>query len=99
MDTSKLLNEEVITDRLQTLNVAWAAIGNDYLVRTYQTKDFDAGVALIKDIAKLANEANHHPDISLSYNRLEVKLSTHDIAGITDKDFALAAKIDQLAQS
>jgi len=99
MDTQPpLLSDQTIATKLATLDMAWAAVGNDYLVRAYKTKNFMAGVALINEIAKLAEAQNHHPDISLSYATVEVRISTHSVAGITESDFALATKIDQLPQ-
>ncbi|HSX27916.1 MAG TPA: 4a-hydroxytetrahydrobiopterin dehydratase [Candidatus Saccharimonadales bacterium] len=92
MDT--ILSDDAIEHRLSRLNVAWTAIGNDYLVRSFQTTDFNAGVALINQIADIANECNHHPDLSLTYTQVEVRISTHTVAGITEADFALAAEID-----
>ena len=46
----------------------------------------------------IAEKMNHHPDWNNVYNRLEIKLNTHDAGGITDQDFQLAAKINELAK-
>lgn len=94
MDT--ILSDNAIQAKLQELNVAWAAIGNDYLVRSFETKDFAAGVELVNKIAKVADECHHHPDINLSYSRVELRVSTHSVAGITEKDFEFAKKVDEI---
>ena len=63
----------------------------------YVMKNFLAAVALIQKIADVAEAENHHPDIHLTgYRRLAVELSTHAIGGLSENEFILAAKIDQL---
>lgn len=63
----------------------------------YQMKNFMAAVKFISKIAEVAEGENHHPDIHLvSYRKLGVELSTHAIGGLSENDFILAAKIDQL---
>ena len=77
---------------LWKLNGTATSIRSDYLI-----KDFRAAVDFINRIAKLAEEEDHHPDIHLTgYRKLAVELSTHAIGGLSENDFILAAKIDQL---
>jgi 4a-hydroxytetrahydrobiopterin dehydratase len=52
---------------------------------------------LVNAIGYVAEAAYHHPDLSVTWGRVTVKLSTHSAGGITDKDFSLAAKIDEVA--
>ena len=60
--------------------------------------DFAAAVAFVNEVARVAEAANHHPDIYLhGYNKVRLALSTHSAGGLTDADFALAAQIDALA--
>lgn len=60
-------------------------------------KDFAAALKFVNDIAKLANQEDHHPDIHLTnYRKVLVETSTHSIGGLSDNDFILAAKIDAL---
>jgi len=60
-------------------------------------KDFMAAVSLIGRIAELAEAADHHPDLHLvGYRKLAIELTTHSAGGLTDKDFALAEKIEGL---
>lgn len=91
----QILTQEMIDASLKKLSVSWTAIGNDYLVRTFQTEDFSQGVSLVNDLAKVAEECDHHPEITLTYNRVEVRVSTHSVAGITEKDFDFAHKVDE----
>ncbi len=67
------------------------------LVRTFQFKDFVAALEFVNLIGKFAEVAGHHPDIDIRYNRVRLALVTHDAGGITEKDFDLAAKAQNLA--
>ena len=65
--------------------------------RSYLMKNFMSGVKLINLIAGIAEAENHHPDIHLSgYRNLRVDLSTHALKGLTENDFIVAAKINEL---
>jgi len=68
-----------------------AAIG-----RTFQFKDFPAAIKFVNSLARLAERANHHPDIDIRWNKVTLTLSTHDAGGLTTKDFDLAKKFDAL---
>ncbi len=72
------------------------ALKDAVLEREFRFDDFDDAMDFVNDIAALAREADHHPDIHISYNRVRVELTTHKVKGLTRKDFALAAEIDQL---
>jgi len=67
------------------------------LVRTFQFKDFRAALGFVNKVGDAAEEAGHHPDIDIRYNRVKLALVTHDAGGLTAKDFDLAAKADALA--
>ena len=69
---------------------------SDAITRTYQFKDFPAAIAFVKAVADLAEQAWHHPDIDIRWNKVTLTLSTHDEGGLTDKDFDLARKFDRL---
>jgi 4a-hydroxytetrahydrobiopterin dehydratase len=66
--------------------------------KEFRFDGFDASMAFVNRVAGLAREADHHPDISIKYNRVKLTLSTHSEGGVTEKDFALAAKIEGVAQ-
>ena len=63
---------------------------------TYQFKDFAAAIKFVNAVAKLAEKAWHHPDIDIRWNKVTLVLTTHDQAGLTEKDFAMAAKFDKV---
>lgn len=70
--------------------------GGPVLARSYRTSGWKATMMVANAIAHLAESAWHHPDLALSYPSVTVRLTTHDAGGITDKDFALAARIEAL---
>ena len=66
------------------------------IARTFVFKDFPAAIKFVNAVAKLAEKAWHHPDIDIRWNKVTLVLTTHDAGGLTEKDFALARKFDQL---
>jgi 4a-hydroxytetrahydrobiopterin dehydratase len=82
--------------------LALAAVPNwqkkgDMISRTFQFKDFPAAMKFVDAIAQLAEEEWHHPDIDIRWNKVTLALTTHDAGGLTEKDFALAKKFDELS--
>jgi len=67
------------------------------LTRTFQFKDFPAAIQFVTKVAALAEQAWHHPDIDIRWNKVALTLTTHDAGGLTEKDFALARQFDHLA--
>ena len=67
------------------------------LVREWTFKDFVAAVAFVNRIADLAEQAGHHPDIDIRYNRVKLALVSHDSGGITDRDGKMARKISDIS--
>jgi len=67
------------------------------ITRTYQFKDFVAALKFVNRVARLAEQAWHHPDIDIRWNRVTLVLSTHSEGGLTAKDFRLAKQIDHAA--
>lgn len=90
-----VLSSETIDARLADL-AGWSR-GEGCLERTYQFADFAAAFGFMASVAVVAESMNHHPDWSNVYNRVEVKLSTHDAGGVTDRDFDLAAAMERFA--
>ena len=67
------------------------------MVRTFQFETFRDAVTFVDRVADIAEEANHHPDIDIRFNRVRLALVSHDAGGLTSRDFAIAAGADQLA--
>ena len=74
--------------------MAWEEKDNA-LYRCFKFKDFGEAFSFMTHVAFLAEKADHHPDWSNSYNKVEVSLSSHDAGGITQKDIDLAAAITE----
>jgi 4a-hydroxytetrahydrobiopterin dehydratase len=64
--------------------------------RTFQFKDFTAAMEFVNNVARIAEAANHHPDIDIRWNKVTLALATHSEGGLTQNDFDLAKKIDAL---
>lgn len=85
---SMLLTPDEIAKALPSLP-GWACDGRS-LTRTYKFAGFPEAVAFVNGLVGPAEAMNHHPDVTISYNRVTVSLTTHDAGGLTVKDFALA---------
>lgn len=90
-----LLPDDEIQRRLQALP-GWRRDG-DAIKRDFKFEDFTASIDFVNRITPPAEEMNHHPDISISWNKVCISLSTHSQGGITENDFELASRIDPLA--
>ncbi len=66
------------------------------IARTFGFKDFPAAVKFVNALAKLAEKAGHHPDIDIRWNKVTLTLTTHDVGGLSEKDFVLARKFDRI---
>ena len=65
--------------------------------RIFQFPDFKAAMAFVNRIADAAEQANHHPDIDIRYNKVTMSLVSHDSGGITKRDIGMAERINQMA--
>ncbi len=90
------LDETAINDMLTKLTVAWDLVDNKKIRRTFQFADFVQSMDFVNKVAGIANAENHHPDIHILYNKVTLELSTHSVGGLSENDFILAAKIEQL---
>ena len=76
----------------------WALVENGHaLSRTFAFKDYYRTMSFVNALAHVANAENHHPDLSVHYDRCVVRFSTHDVGGLSENDFICAAKADTLA--
>lgn len=73
----------------------WSVVDNHHLEKRYGLDNFAQALELVNRIGAIAEEQGHHPDLSLAWGRVEVKIWTHKIDGLTESDFILAAKCDQ----
>ena len=88
-------SEAEIADKLRDLP-GWY-FENGWIRRVYKTDGWPTTLMLVNAIGFAAEAAYHHPDLAVTWGRITVKLSTHSAGGITDKDFELARKIEEVA--
>ncbi len=69
---------------------------DDQLGKTFKFKDFVTAMEFLNRVAEVAEAEAHHPDFSVHYNRVDFTITTHDVGGLSENDFILAAKIDTL---
>ncbi len=90
-------SEAEIQDRLQRELPHWY-LENGWIRRKYRTSGWKGTLMVVNTVGHLAEAAWHHPDLTVSYAFVIVKLITHTHKGITDKDFTLARKIEEVIQ-
>ncbi len=91
---AEVLNEDEIGSRLRRL--PWERVG-DEIVREWRFDDFSEAIAFVNRVAGAAEEANHHPDILLhGWNKVKLSLTNHSAGGLTEMDFSMAARFDEL---
>jgi len=90
-------NEAEIAERLGALP-GWSYEGGE-IRRVYKTDGWPTTLMFVNALGYFAEGVDHHPDLEVGWGKVVVKLSTHSAHGITDKDFALARRIDEVAQA
>ena len=91
-----VLSDEDVEARLGELDGDWEKYGNS-LRREFKFGDFTGAVDFVNRLTPVANELNHHPDLFITWGLVRVSLISHSEHGITEKDFELAKKLDELA--
>ena len=93
----KPLTQAQAQDLMQELDPEWALIDEAHLLaRSFHFKNFKKTMEFVNKVAAIAEEEQHHPDLTISYGDVGIELSTHAIEGLSENDFILAAKIDEL---
>ncbi len=102
MAMANKLSAEQCLLRLQQINkdlgvpgVPWQINGDSKLAKTVRFDDFIQAWAFMSKVALYAEKNQHHPEWSNVYNTVNIELTTHDVAGLSDKDFALASFIEK----
>lgn len=92
------MSDRLTDDEIQAqLPAAWDRDG-DEIVRTFEFESYLEGVGFASAAGGLAEEAFHHPEMTIGWREIEVRLTTHDAGGITQKDIDLAERFDELAE-
>ena len=97
MADERVYTEAEVDAKLHELGLAGWKLEDGWLRRKFTTGDWPTTLMLVNAVGFLCEAAWHHADLSVTYAKLWVKLKTHSAGGITDKDFDLAKKIDEVA--
>jgi 4a-hydroxytetrahydrobiopterin dehydratase len=107
LENKKCIPCEVGGDPLKPEEVAifardlkdWKVIENKKITRQFKFKDFNGSMSFVNKVAEIADREGHHPDIYISYNKVNIELTTHEVKGLTENDFIMVAKIDKVISS
>lgn len=91
------LQGDELDDFVGQLDAGWQVVDEHHLEKTYKFDDFQAALDFTNRVGELAESANHHPEICLTWGRAKVTIWTHSIGGLSEADFVFAARSDQLA--
>lgn len=91
------LNDDDVQNRLNTLS-DWT-VNNGELQRVFELPSFPSAIFFVNAVAHLAELGAHHPDIQIAYNKVRLNFTTHSAGGITEKDFVMAQKVDELGHT
>ncbi|MGH9425257.1 MAG: 4a-hydroxytetrahydrobiopterin dehydratase [Terriglobia bacterium] len=84
---------------LQKQVEAWNVVEEHHITKTFKLPNFREALKFVNRVGELAEEQRHHPDILLTWGKVEITTWTHKINGLTESDFILAAKIDRFYES
>ena len=91
------LRSEEIEGLRPKIDPGWSVENDHHLEREFKFKDFNGALGFTNRVGEIAEAEGHHPNIELAWGRVKVTLWTHKAMGLTENDFILAAKIDELA--
>ena len=90
------LNRDEILEFSAQLKQPWDVVDDMKIVRDFEFSDYNSTIGFVNRVAALAEEEGHHPVMHVYFSRVKVELWTHAILGLSENDFILAAKIDEL---
>ena len=93
--TPPLLKKD-IDKLLKELKTPWEVVASERLQKHFEFPDFKSGLKFVNDIGAIAENEGHHPDFCVHYSKVEIEIWTHAINGLSENDFILAAKIDEI---
>jgi 4a-hydroxytetrahydrobiopterin dehydratase len=86
-------------ERLKEQVDGWDVVEEHHITRTYKFHNFVKALAFVNKVGDIAEAQGHHPDIFLTWGKVRITMCTHKIDGLTESDFILAAKIDEIPVS
>lgn len=95
LETSAARLRDVDVDAMLVLLPGWTR-SEGRIVKTFRFANYHETIAFVNAVAWIAHRADHHPDLSVHYDRCVVTYATHDAGGITQRDLACAARVERL---
>lgn len=92
------LKGDEIASYLKQVDSNWKVVDEQRIERKFKFNDFKENMVFVNKVAEVAEADEHHPDFYISYAKLTITLFTHNIGGLSENDFIVAAKIDQLVK-
>jgi 4a-hydroxytetrahydrobiopterin dehydratase len=83
-------------EKLKNQLSGWQVVDGHHLVKTFPFPDFRSALDFVNKAGAIAEAEGHHPDLLLSWGKVEARIWTHKVDGLTESDFILAAKLDQI---
>jgi 4a-hydroxytetrahydrobiopterin dehydratase len=94
---TKPMESSEVAKYLTLLKTPWMVTDEGKKIeKLFKFKDFKEAMGFVNKVADIAQEQGHHPDIEISYNKVEIKLTTHAIGGLSTNDFIMASKVEPL---
>jgi 4a-hydroxytetrahydrobiopterin dehydratase len=90
------LKSQDIKNYLKKLDTQWEVIDNTQIRQTYKFKNFREALDFANKVGEIAEEEQHHPDLHVYYGKVTIDLATHAIGGLSENDFIVASKIEDI---
>jgi len=90
------LNSQEITEFNSQLNAPWQIVDEMKIIKDFSFRNFAATIDFVNKVAEIAESEGHHPVMHVYYSKVQIELWTHAILGLSENDFILASKIDEL---
>lgn len=90
------LKPEEIESYSKQISEEWEVLSNVKISRDFKFKDFKKTMKFVDSVADIAEKEDHHPDMEVRYGKVNIKLTTHAINGLSENDFIVASKIDKI---
>ena len=90
------LTEREVGEYMKELPEGWQILDDKKLEKEFLFKDFLRAMSFVDMVADIAESEDHHPDIHIHYNKVQIELWTHAIGGLSENDFTVATKIEQM---
>ena len=88
--------EKAIVDGYMKNIKGWDLVEDKEIVKKFSFKDFKGAMHYVNKVAEIAEGEGHHPNIQISYNKVQISLTTHAVKGLSENDFIVAGKIDHI---